>query len=115
MKVPAATPSPAGATSPGDVAAEIASLSGGLGILALPLFPFALPGLLLVVPLVLLAVPPLLLAGILMLPFWLIRLVRRGWTRRRARAEVRAADRTSAARPPRLRAVAGPPRPRTRP
>jgi hypothetical protein len=114
MNAPAANVSPA-SPSPADVAAEVASLSGVLGIVAVALFPFALPGLLLVVPLVLLAVPPLLLAGIFLLPFWLVRLFRRGRARRQARAEVRAAARTSAARPPRLRAIAGPPRPRTRP
>ena len=63
---------------------EVADLSVGLGILLMPLFPLALPGLLLVVvPLVLVAVIGALLAIPFVLPLWLVHTVRRVRTRRR--------------------------------
>jgi hypothetical protein len=79
-------------SSSDDVAMEVASLSTGLGVVTMALFPFALPGLLLALPLVLLAAPialaagvVLLLAGILVLPFRLARsAVRRRSGRRTA-------------------------------
>jgi hypothetical protein len=54
-------------------------LLAGLGILTMALFPIALPGVLLfvVAPLALVAVAGVLLAIPLLLPLWLIRLVRR--------------------------------------
>jgi hypothetical protein len=64
--------------SPADVAAEVASLSGGVGILALPLFPFALPALLLAVaPLIPVALAVAVLAIPIALPVWLLRAMRR--------------------------------------
>jgi hypothetical protein len=72
------------APSSAEVADQLGSLSAGLGIITIQLFPFALPLLVLVIaPLALLAVPALLLAGLLALPLWLARLVRRGLSRRR--------------------------------
>jgi hypothetical protein len=67
-----------------DVAMEVTNLSAALGILTLPLFPFALPGLLLVVvPLALLAMVGVLLAAPFVLPFWLARIVLRSRSHRR--------------------------------
>jgi hypothetical protein len=64
--------------SSSDVATEVANLSAGLGILTIPLFPFALPALLLVVvPLALLAMVGVLLAVPFVLPLWLARVVLR--------------------------------------
>jgi hypothetical protein len=75
MSTPA--PSPSQTPSAADVAAEVASLSGGLGIVAVALFPFAIPALLLVAPVALLAVPVLLPVGIYVLIRRLIRAVPR--------------------------------------
>ena len=74
--------------SPADVAAEVTSFSAGLGILTIPLFPFALPGLLLAFgPLI----PVALAAVLLAIPFvpliWLARGVRRSRSRFSARTE----------------------------
>ena len=76
------------APSAADVGTEVTSLSAGLGILTFTIFPLALPGLLLfvVAPLALVAVPGLLLAGLLVLPFWLTRIVLRSRSRRRSSA-----------------------------
>jgi hypothetical protein len=61
-----------------DVGLELASLSTGLGILLIPLFPLALPGLVLVAaPLVLLGVAGAVLAAPLILPIWVARKVLR--------------------------------------
>lgn len=81
MNTPRRTPSST------DVATEANGLLAGLGILTVALFPIALPGLLLFVlaPLVLVAVVGLVLAIPLMLPWWLIRTLMRGRSRRRAR------------------------------
>jgi hypothetical protein len=70
--------------SPSEVTSEIVTLSAGLGILTMALFPIALPGLLLfvVAPLALVAVPALLLAGLLIPPLWLARRVSRRRSRR---------------------------------
>jgi membrane protein implicated in regulation of membrane protease activity len=63
--------------SPADVAMEVTSLSAGLGIVTIPLFPFALPGLLLVVgPLVPVALAAVLLAMPVVVPVWLVRTIR---------------------------------------
>jgi hypothetical protein len=80
MKTPRQAPSSA------DVAAEVTSLSGGLGLLMVPLFPLALPGLLLFViaPLALVAVVGVLLAAPVVLPVWLTRIVLRSRSRRRS-------------------------------
>jgi hypothetical protein len=80
MKTPRQAPSSA------DVAAEVTSLSGGLGLLMVPLFPLALPGLLLFViaPLALVAVVGVLLATPVVLPLWLTRIVLRSRSRRRS-------------------------------
>jgi hypothetical protein len=76
---------PRQAPSSADVAAEVTSLSGGLGILMVPLFPLALPCLVLVVgPLAVLAVVGVLLAIPFVLPVWLIRIVLRSRSRRRS-------------------------------
>jgi hypothetical protein len=72
MHVSRATPSSA------DVAVEVSSLSVGLGILTMTLFPFALPALVLLAPLALVAVAGALLAAPILLPLWLARTVRRG-------------------------------------
>ena len=74
--------------SPADVAAEVTSFSAGVGILTIPLFPFALPGLLLAVgPLI----PVVLAAVVLAIPFvpliWLVRGVRRSRSRLSARTK----------------------------
>jgi hypothetical protein len=53
------------------------SLSAGLGILTLPLFPLALPTLVLLAPLALIPVAVLLLAAPVLLPIWLVRRIRR--------------------------------------
>jgi hypothetical protein len=75
----AARPAPSSA----DVAMEVANISAGLGILTIPLFPFALPALLLViVPLVPLAIVGGLVAIPFLLPLWLFRTVRRAGRRR---------------------------------
>jgi hypothetical protein len=71
MHAPRATPSSA------DVAMQVSSLSVGLGILTLALFPFALPALVLLAPLALLPVAGMLLAAPILLPLWLARNVRR--------------------------------------
>jgi hypothetical protein len=78
---------PRQAPSSADVAAEVTSLSGGLGILMVPLFPLALPGLLLFViaPLALVAVVGVLVATPVVLPVWLTRIVLRSRSRRRSR------------------------------
>jgi membrane protein implicated in regulation of membrane protease activity len=76
-----------------DVAAEVGSLSTGLGILTFTFFPFALPLLILTFgPLLPLAVAGLLLAAPFVLPVWLWRLARR----RRSRARG-ATDRVAGA------------------
>jgi hypothetical protein len=57
---------------------EVTNLSAGVGILALPLFPLLLPGLVLVVaPLALVAATGLLLAAPFLLPVLLVRIVMR--------------------------------------
>jgi hypothetical protein len=48
--------------TPGEMLNEILDLLGGLGIVVLPLFPFALPALILLLPLALLALPLALIA-----------------------------------------------------
>lgn len=64
--------------SSADVAMEVTNLSAGLGIVTIPLFPFALPGLLLVVgPLVPVALAAVLLAIPVVVPVWLVRTIRR--------------------------------------
>jgi membrane protein implicated in regulation of membrane protease activity len=64
---------------------EVASLSAGVGILTLPLFPFALPALVLVLgPLLPLAIAGALLAIPFVLPIWLVRALR-ARSRRRSR------------------------------
>jgi hypothetical protein len=80
-------------SSSGDVVMEVASLSTGLGVVTVTLFPFAFPALLLALPLVLLAAPlalaagaVLLLAGVLVLPFRLARSAVRRRSRRRPAA-----------------------------
>jgi hypothetical protein len=80
------------APSPEDLAAEVNSLTAGLGILTMTFFPFALPALLLALPLVLPLIPLLLLAGVgyllyrlLTLPVKLVRAVRQ---RRAERGQV---------------------------
>jgi hypothetical protein len=91
MHAPRTSPSSA------DVAMEVTTLSAGLGILVLPLFPFALPGLVLVVgPLVPVAIVGVLLALPLVLPIWLVRAVRRRRYHRRL-ATVSRAKRAPAA------------------
>jgi membrane protein implicated in regulation of membrane protease activity len=60
-----------------EIATEVSGLLAGLGILTTALFPFALPGLLLAAPLALVAVAGLLLAIPVVLPVWLVRVVRR--------------------------------------
>ena len=82
MQTPRQPPSSA------ELAAELTSLSGGLGILMVPLFPLALPGLLLFViaPLALVAVAGVLLAIPFVLPVWLTRIVLRSRSRRRSPA-----------------------------
>ena len=79
---------PRQAPSSADVAAEVTSLSGGLGLLMVPLFPLAVPGLLLFViaPLALIAVAGVLLAIPFVLPVWLTRIVLRSRSRRRSPA-----------------------------
>jgi hypothetical protein len=65
-----------------DVADTAGMLGVGLGIIAMPFLPFALPLLILVIgPLALLALPLLVLAAPLLLPLLVIRAIRR---RRRA-------------------------------
>ena len=76
MHGPRATPSSA------DVAMEVSSLSVGLGILTMALFPFALPALVLLAPLALVPVAGMLLAAPILLPLWLARNVRRARSRR---------------------------------
>jgi membrane protein implicated in regulation of membrane protease activity len=72
MHTPSTQPSSA------DVAMEVSNLSAGLGIVTIPVFPFALPGLLLVVgPLVPVALAAVLLAIPVVVPAWLIRTIRR--------------------------------------
>ena len=82
MQTPRQPPSSA------ELAVELTSLSGGLGILMVPLFPLALPGLLLFViaPLALIAVAGVLLAIPFVLPVWLTRIVLRSQSRRRSPA-----------------------------
>lgn len=77
--------------SPSEVTSEVVTLSAGLGILTMALFPVALPGLLLfvVAPLLLVAVPALLLAALVVPPLWLARRV----SRRRSRAGAQRARR----------------------
>ena len=78
-------------SSSADVATEVTTLSAGLGVLALPLFPFALPGLVLVVgPLVPVAIVGVLLALPLVLPIWLARVIRRRRSDRRLATGSRA-------------------------
>jgi hypothetical protein len=72
MYAPRATPSSA------DVAMEVSSLSVGLGIVTMTLFPFALPALVLLAPLALVPIAGMLLAAPILLPLWLARNVRRG-------------------------------------
>ena len=64
--------------SSADVAVEVSSLSVGLGILTMALFPFALPALVLLAPLALVPVAGTLLAAPILLPLWLAGNVRRG-------------------------------------
>jgi hypothetical protein len=69
-----AMPSPNHTPEPADVAAEMSTLSAGLGILTIQIVPFSLPLLVLVIgPLLPLIVVGLLLAA----PFWLGRAVLR--------------------------------------
>jgi hypothetical protein len=71
MNAPRATPSPA------ELANEINNEFVALGLVSMPLLPFALPALLLAAPFALVAVAGLLPLGILFLPLWLGRMVRR--------------------------------------
>ena len=84
MQTPRQPPSSA------ELAAELTSLSGGLGILMVPLFPLALPGLLLFLGLavvcVVVAEAVVLLAIPFVLPVWLTRIVLRSRSRRRSPA-----------------------------
>ena len=74
---------PRAAPSPGDVAMEVGNLSVGLGIILIPLFPFALPALVLVVaPLALAGVVIALVAAPIVLPLLLVRKVLRARPRR---------------------------------
>jgi membrane protein implicated in regulation of membrane protease activity len=74
------------APSSADVAMEVASLSAGLGVLTLPLFPLALPALILVVgPLLPVALAGALLAIPFVVPIWLARAFLRARARRRGR------------------------------
>lgn len=54
--------------APSEVAMELSTVLGGLGILTIQAMPLALPGLILLLPLVL----PLLVIGLVILPFWLL-------------------------------------------
>jgi hypothetical protein len=54
--------------APSEVAMELSTILGGLGILTIQAMPLALPGLILLLPLVL----PLLVIGLVVLPFWLL-------------------------------------------
>jgi Flp pilus assembly protein TadB len=75
------------APSLSEVADQAGMLGAGLGILTIPLFPFALPALVLVVgPLLPLAVAGALLAGVFALPLWLVRKVLRMRVHRRGAA-----------------------------
>lgn len=76
-------PAPRATTSSADVAMEVGSLSVGLGIITMALFPFALPALVLVAPLALVPVAGLLLAVPFLLPLWLVRRLRRRRSARR--------------------------------
>jgi hypothetical protein len=65
-------------TEPADIADQVNALSAALGILIVPLFPFALPLLLLcIAPLLPLVVVGLLLAAIFYLPLKLVRFLTR--------------------------------------
>jgi hypothetical protein len=84
---------PSSTATPGDAAMEVANVSAALGVLTIPLFPFALPALAFIaIPLLPLVVVGLLvglvialLAGILGLPVLLVRrALARGRTRRTA-------------------------------
>jgi hypothetical protein len=70
---------------------EVCSLSVGLGILTMALFPFALPALVLLAPLALVAVAGALLAAPILVPLWLARNVRR----RRSGGHIRSGPRVS--------------------
>jgi Flp pilus assembly protein TadB len=87
MATPRSTPTPA------DAAAEVASLSAGLGIITMALFPFALPGILLfvVLPLILLAAPLVVLGAVLVPLVLLARVVMRAVSRRRGARKPRPA------------------------
>jgi hypothetical protein len=62
--------------SAADLADRVGALAAGLGILTVPLFPFAIPLILLTIaPLAVLAVAGLLLALPILLPLWLARRV----------------------------------------
>jgi hypothetical protein len=74
-------------SSSDDVAMEVASLSTGLGVVTMALFPFALPALVFLAPLALLPLAGLLLAAPILLPLWLVRRIRRHRSRRRRAAE----------------------------
>jgi hypothetical protein len=92
-------------TDPADVAAEANSLSAGLGIITIQIFPFALPLLLLcIAPLLPLVVVGLLLAAILYLPVKLVRYL----TTRKQRS-VSWTDSAEAVRSRPIRANPGPP------
>ncbi len=78
------------APSTAELAGEVGALSVGLGILTVPLFPFAMPLILLVIgPLAVLALAGLLLALPILLPLWLARRVLRAVRRRREPPPVR--------------------------
>jgi hypothetical protein len=86
-------------TDPADVAAEVSTLSAGLGIVTVQLFPFALPLLLLcIAPLLPLIVVGLLLAAILYPPIRLARYVRT-LAQTRKRSTVASSDDRSVHRP----------------
>ena len=74
-------PSPRTTLSAPDVAAEVGSLSAGLGIITMSLFPFALPLLVLLAPVALLPLAGLVLAAPVLLPVGLVRRIRRGRSR----------------------------------
>jgi hypothetical protein len=75
-------PTPRATLPPADVASEVGSLSAGLGIITMTLFPFALPGLVLLAPVALIPLAGLLLAAPVLLPLWLVRRLRRALSRR---------------------------------
>lgn len=83
----------------GEMLFEVLDLLGGLGIVMLPLFPFALPALVLLLPLALLALPLAILAAPVLA---IVALRRRRLAKRKARRRQRLAVDIA---PPRTSAV----------